>query len=158
MESADLLQISGQLDYVFVSNSELKQAISLRNNLNDGRGVAFKVKTSAVNRYMVRPTVGVVPPGASLNVRIYMVAQQQYSDDLRNCKDRFLIQCAPTDLPSVADVTPEVFNSSLRQDIKLKVTVVRSLSAALHEPYSKLFTDYKEDQKSNGISFACLAV
>jgi hypothetical protein len=125
MEGVDLLQISpAQLDYVFVSNSELKQTVSLRNILTDGRGVAFKVKTSAVSRYMVRPTLGIVPSGASLNVRIYMVAQQHYSDELRNCKDRFLIQCVPTELQSAVDVTPQIFENSTRQDVKLKVTVV----------------------------------
>lgn len=125
MEATDLLQISPtQLDYVFVSNTELKQTLSLRNNLDDGRSVAFKVKTSAVSRYMVRPTVGIVQAGTSRNVRIYMVPQPQYSDELRSCKDRFLIQSVPTDLLSEADITPETFSSSNRQDVKLHVTVV----------------------------------
>lgn len=130
MEGTDLLQISPtQLEYVFVSNTELKQTLSLRNTLSDGRNVAFKVKTSAVSRYMVRPTVGIVPAGTSRNVRIYMVPQSQYSDDLRSCKDRFLIQCVPTDLASVGDLTSDTFASSNRQDAKLHVSVVGSILA-----------------------------
>ncbi len=125
MEGTDLLQISPtQLDYVFVSNTELKQTISLRNTLTDGRNVAFKVKTSAVSRYMVRPTVGIVPAGRSVNVRIYMVPQPQYSDDLRSCKDRFLIQCVPTEAASVGDLTSDTFVVNNRQDVKLHVSVV----------------------------------
>ncbi len=51
MEGIDLLAIQpGQLEYVFASNIELKATLSLKNLLSDGRGVAFKVKTSAVNR------------------------------------------------------------------------------------------------------------
>ena len=52
MEGIDLLAIQpGQLEYVFASNIELKATLSLKNLLPDGRGVAFKVKTSAVNRW-----------------------------------------------------------------------------------------------------------
>ena len=125
MDCTDLLQISPtQLDYVFVSNTELKQTLSLRNTLTDGRSVAFKIKTSAVSRYMVRPTVGIVPAGRSVNVRIYMVPQSQYSDELRSCKDRFLIQCVPTEAASVGNITSDTFTGNNRQDVKLHVSVV----------------------------------
>lgn len=125
MEGKDLLEISPtQLDYVFVSNTELKQTLSLRNTLSDGKNVAFKVKTSAVSRYMVRPTVGIVPAGRSVNVRIYMVPQAQYSDELRSCKDRFLIQCVATEAASVGDLTNDAFTGNNRQDVKLHVSVV----------------------------------
>ena len=51
MEGIDLLAIQpGQLEYVFASNVELKGTLSLKNLLLDGRGVAFKIKTSAVSR------------------------------------------------------------------------------------------------------------
>ena len=51
MEGVDLLSIQpGQLEYVFASNVELKGTLSLKNILTDGRSVAFKIKTSAVNR------------------------------------------------------------------------------------------------------------
>jgi len=51
MEGIDLLAIHpGQLEYVFASNVELKATLSLKNLLSDGRGVAFKIKTSAVSR------------------------------------------------------------------------------------------------------------
>jgi hypothetical protein len=51
MEGVDLLSIQpGQLEYVFASNVELKATLSLKNILTDGRSVAYKIKTSAVNR------------------------------------------------------------------------------------------------------------
>ena len=56
MEGIDLLAISpGQLEYVFAPNVDLKATLSLKNLLSDGRGVAFKVKTSAVNRWGASP-------------------------------------------------------------------------------------------------------
>ena len=58
MEGIDLLAISpGQLEYVFAPNVDLKATLSLKNLLSDGRGVAFKVKTSAVNRWGAHPFV-----------------------------------------------------------------------------------------------------
>ena len=112
----DLLQISpSELCFVYAHNSELKNVINLRNLLRDGRCVAFKVKCNNGSRYMVRPTSGIVKPGASVNVKIYMVPQISYSDELRSCKDRFLIQTVPTKLTSEGDVTTELFDSQYRQ-------------------------------------------
>lgn len=56
MEGIDLLAIQpGQLEYVFAPNIELKATLSLKSLLSDGRGVAFKIKTSAVNRLRLTP-------------------------------------------------------------------------------------------------------
>ena len=74
---------------------------------------------------MVRPTIGVVPPNASMNVRIYMVPQAQYTDELRSCKDRFLVQSIPVTDASEAQAQG-VFNGQGRQDFRLKVIVVRT--------------------------------
>ena len=75
------------------------------------------------HRYMVRPTIGVVPSNSSINVRIYMVPQAQYTDELRGCKDRFLIQSIPVNDASEAE-SSEVFRGQGRQDFRLKVIVV----------------------------------
>ncbi|KAK9917223.1 hypothetical protein WJX75_002056 [Coccomyxa subellipsoidea] len=57
-----------------------------------------------------------------------MVPQGQYSDELRSCKDRFLIQCVPTELASIGDITTDTFTSSNRQDVKLHVSVAPPLA------------------------------
>ena len=84
---------------------------------------------------MVRPTIGVVPSNSSVNVRIYMVPQSQYTDDLRSCKDRFLIQSIPVRDSSEAQ-SSDVFNGQGRQDFRLKVIVVSltSFLAGCHWP------------------------
>ena len=76
-------------------------------------------------RYMVRPTVGIVPSNASVNIKIYMVPQEKYTDELRGCKDRFLIHSIPVSTKAETDLH-KVFSGQGRQDFRLKVLVVGS--------------------------------
>ena len=76
-------------------------------------------------RYMVRPTVGVVPSNESVNIKIYMVPQEKYTDELRGCKDRFLIHSIPVSTKAEIDLH-KVFSGQGRQDFRLKVLVVSS--------------------------------
>ena len=126
MEGASILQLSpSELCFVYASNCELQNVLNLRNMLEDGRCVAFKVKSNNHNRYLVRPTSGIVRPGASVNVKVFMLPQAEYSDDLRSCKDRFLIQCAPIDGSTEGPKAPDMSGNQERQDIKISVNVVR---------------------------------
>ncbi len=126
MEGASILQISpSELCFVYATNCELQNVLNLRNMLEDGRCVAFKVKSNNHNRYLVRPTSGIVRPGASVNVKVFMLPQAEYSDDLRSCKDRFLIQCAPIDGSTEGPKAPDMSGNKERQDIKISVNVVR---------------------------------
>lgn len=52
-----------------------------------------------------------------------MVPQAQYTDELRGCKDRFLIQSIPVSDASEAE-SPDIFKGQGRQDFRLKVVVV----------------------------------
>ena len=52
-----------------------------------------------------------------------MVPQAQYTDELRGCKDRFLIQSIPVNDASEAEF-PDIFRGQGRQDFRLKVVVV----------------------------------
>lgn len=90
---------------------------------NENSLLCMKLKFVSLCRYMVRPTVGVVPSGASVNIRIYMVPQAQYTDDLRSCKDRFLIQSIPIRQAKEVE-SANVFNGQGRQDFRLRVIVV----------------------------------
>ena len=121
-----MLQISPtELSFVFASNCELQNVLNLRNTLEDGRSVAFKVKCNTADRYLVRPTSGYVKPGASVNIKVFMLPQSEYSDELRSCKDRFLIQSAPVDGSTEQSSIASVLATYQRQDFKISVTVVR---------------------------------
>ena len=57
-----------------------------------------------------------------------MVPQAHYTDELRSCKDRFLIQSIPINEGLEAE-SPDVFKGQGRQDFRLKVLVVRNFFA-----------------------------
>ena len=57
-----------------------------------------------------------------------MVPQAHYTDELRSCKDRFLIQSIPVNHASEAE-SPDVFGGQGRQDFRLKVVVVSNTCA-----------------------------
>ena len=67
-----------------------------------------------------------------------MVPQAHYTDELRGCKDRFLIQSIPVNDTSEAE-SSEVFNGHGRQDFRLKVIVV-SASCTLDISYTHLWS------------------
>ena len=120
-----MLQVSpAELTFVFASNCELQNVLNLRNTLEDGRSVAFKVKCNTADRYLVRPTSGYVRPGASVNIKVFMLPQSEYSNELRSCKDRFLIQSAPVDDSTEEPPVAEILATHQRQDFKISVTVV----------------------------------
>ena len=112
-----------ELCFVYEHSSELRNVLHLRNS-DEGRCLAFKVKCNNSSRYMVRPTSGIINPGAAINVKVYMVAQVAYTDELRSCKDRFLIQTVPVRSVSDAGLDPGIFSSPARQEAKINVTVV----------------------------------
>ena len=57
-----LLNISpSQLDYQFEADREIKATLNLRNT-HDAR-VAFKIKTTASDRFVVCPPAGICEPG-----------------------------------------------------------------------------------------------
>lgn len=99
-------------------NTEVSYAITLQNTST--RLVAFKVKTTAPKRYMVRyvfrwfgvragnryrlnvsfsPNQGYIRPGETSPVSIILVRQTQYPDasNPRNVRDKFLVQSMPVD-------------------------------------------------------------
>ncbi|KAG8792779.1 phosphatidylinositol-binding protein scs2 [Ceratobasidium sp. 428] len=54
--------------------------------------VAFKVKTTAPKQYCVRPNLGVIEPGGSSDVQVYLQAMRQDPPLDYKCKDKFLVQ------------------------------------------------------------------
>ena len=125
MEAPHLEISPAELCFVYEHDSELRNVLHLRNR-DDVRCLAFKVKCNNQSRYLVRPTSGIIQPGAAINVKVYMVAQVAYTDELRSCKDRFLIQTVPVRSLSEASLDPAIFASPARQEYKINVTVVGS--------------------------------
>ncbi len=116
-----------------IQPTELKFRFELRKNIpvtlslhNPGQEkVAFKVKTTSPKKYCVRPSSGVVEPGATKDVQVIMQAQREYPPTLADCKDKFLVQTVKVS-PKVSEITPELFdgaNSSIKQS-KLRVILV----------------------------------
>ncbi|KAJ1300118.1 hypothetical protein OPQ81_002598 [Rhizoctonia solani] len=56
------------------------------------RPVTFKVKTTAPKAYCVRPNMGVINPGDSIDIIILMMAMPKDPPISTKCRDKFLIQ------------------------------------------------------------------
>lgn len=54
--------------------------------------MGFKVKTTTPRKYVVRPSSGVADPGATVQIQVVMQSQKDFPPDLKNCKDKFLVQ------------------------------------------------------------------
>ncbi|KAG9087945.1 phosphatidylinositol-binding protein scs2, partial [Ceratobasidium sp. 392] len=54
--------------------------------------VAFKVKTTAPKQYCVRPNLGVIEPGGSSDVQVWLQAMREDPPINFKCKDKFLVQ------------------------------------------------------------------
>lgn len=77
---------------------------------------------------MVCPPTGIVEPGTTRLVKIYLKAQREYDEDLRLCKDRFLVQSIVVgDEIDEPELTSNMFRTIQRQEAKLKVVVVGTL-------------------------------
>ncbi|KAL0711338.1 hypothetical protein Bca4012_018316 [Brassica carinata] len=89
--------------------------------------VAFKVKTTNLKNYTVRPNTGVVLPRSSSEVLVNMQAQKEAPADMQ-CKDKFLLQCVVA-IPGVTakEVTREMFSKEAGnrlEETKLRVVYV----------------------------------
>lgn len=117
-----------------IQPTELKFRFELRKNIpvtlslhNPGQEkVAFKVKTTSPKKYCVRPSSGVVEPGATKDVQVIMQAQREYPPTLADCKDKFLVQTVKVS-PKVSEITPDLFDGASGSNIKqskLRVVLV----------------------------------
>ncbi|BDA48159.1 Vesicle-associated protein 1-2 [Coccomyxa sp. Obi] len=117
-----------------IQPTELKFRFELRKNIpvtlslhNPGQEkVAFKVKTTSPKKYCVRPSSGVVEPGATKDVQVIMQAQREYPPTLADCKDKFLVQTVKVST-KVTEITPDLFdgaNASNIKQSKLRVVLV----------------------------------
>merc|ERR1712096_396772 len=74
------------------------QYLTLRNICTDGYNVAFKVKTTALKAYLVRPSSAVLKPGETMQVSIML---QKLTEVPANYMHRFLVQALKTSVTQV---------------------------------------------------------
>lgn len=114
MASSDVEVTPPDLKFRFQINKQLFSAINI-NNKSDQRQ-AFKIKTTAPKKYVVRPSSGVVDPKASLAVQVIMQAQKEYLSDYSNCKDKFMVQT--TALSADEQIDKDTFSKEARKDLR----------------------------------------
>eukprot|EP00195_Chlamydomonas_chlamydogama_P000528 CAMPEP_0202919824 /NCGR_PEP_ID=MMETSP1392-20130828/76531_1 /ASSEMBLY_ACC=CAM_ASM_000868 /TAXON_ID=225041 /ORGANISM="Chlamydomonas chlamydogama, Strain SAG 11-48b" /LENGTH=353 /DNA_ID=CAMNT_0049613283 /DNA_START=723 /DNA_END=1786 /DNA_ORIENTATION=+ len=112
----DGVEISpADLKFRFQLNKQLLANISINNSLD--KRVAFKVKTTAPKKYVVRPSSGIVDGKNTVNIQVIMQAQKDYPTDFANCKDKFMVQT--TILADHEQIEKDVtFNKESREDLK----------------------------------------
>ncbi|KAG2433549.1 hypothetical protein HYH02_012666 [Chlamydomonas schloesseri] len=110
------------LRFRFQLNKQLLATITVNNP--NGQRVAFKIKTTAPKKYVVRPSSGVVEPRSNQSVQVIMQAQKEYAPEFANCKDKFMVQT--TVLGETEQIEKDTFNKDVRKDLKeyrLRVTI-----------------------------------
>jgi hypothetical protein len=119
-------------DGLKISPMELKFRFELRKNIpvtlslqNPGtERIGFKVKTTSPKKYCVRPSSGVIEPGATKDIQVIMQAQREAPSSLADCKDKFLVQSVIVD-NAATDVTAEMFDPARGKEVKqVKLRVI----------------------------------
>ncbi|OQR91648.1 hypothetical protein ACHHYP_04517 [Achlya hypogyna] len=111
-----IVKPSGALSFALVAGSAPQVLVKLKNTC-EKHNVAFKLKTTAPTRYVVRPTHGVLAPGAKLVVTV--VLQPAEVDDLLALAadvrdalpDKFQVQWLRTKLSAPASLVEDDFKS-----------------------------------------------
>ena len=93
---------------------QLLATISISNPLPSR--VAFKIKTTAPKKYVVRPSSGIAEAGSNVSVQVIMQAQKEYPSDFQNCRDKFMIQVTP--LSEGEAIDKDTFNKDTRQELQ----------------------------------------
>lgn len=104
--------------------------------------VAFKVKTTTPERYLVKPNHGVILEGGHTDITVLLVQAKKkeilvkaLDEQHVECNDKFLVQTAVIDsklvsdlngLPAhdLADVISQIFNNMDKKDVKAKKLLV----------------------------------
>ena len=168
-------------EHLQLSPSELRFRFELRRNIpvtlslhNPGsEPVAFKVKTTSPKKYCVRPSSGIVDPGATKDVQarlpgqqlwvsakvdaldravkssllqVIMQAQREYPPSLADCKDKFLVQTC-TVSSDVKEASPDIFETGIGD---IKHTKLRVVLLGPQKPPSPVPEGIEEDAPSPG--------
>lgn len=87
-----------------VLDKDIGTELALKNITN--KPIAFKVKTTAPERYQVRPIQGIIPPNATETCFIVMKAMSAYPDfdNPKDVKHKFLVQTVEVPAEGVTDL------------------------------------------------------
>jgi hypothetical protein len=119
---AECLQVApNKLVLRFEIGQPATAAISLQNPTDER--IAFKVKTTAPNRYTVKPAAGFLEGGGSAQLAVGMVAPNERPPSLADCKDRFLVEALVVG-PEVQAASSELFKAHAADVSGTKLKVV----------------------------------
>ncbi|PNH12276.1 Vesicle-associated protein 1-1 [Tetrabaena socialis] len=114
--------LPSDLRFRFQLNKQLLATITITNP--NAQRVAFKIKTTAPKKYVVRPSSGVVEARSNVSIQVIMQAQKEYAPEFANCKDKFMVQT--TLLGETEQIEKDTFSKEDRKDMKeyrLRVTI-----------------------------------
>merc|ERR1719217_354062 len=98
------------LKFPFELRKQIRCDLFLRNA--GSTAVAFKVKTTAPKKYCVRPNIGIVAPGATVEVHVIMQSQKEQPADLAACRDKFLVQSVETTAAEASQLDASTFQKA----------------------------------------------
>eukprot|EP00793_Prasinoderma_coloniale_P005581 PRCOL_00004054-RA len=98
------------LKFPFELRKQIRCDLFLRNA--GSTAVAFKVKTTAPKKYCVRPNIGIVAPGATVEVQVIMQSQKEQPADLAACRDKFLVQSVETTAAEASQLDASTFQKA----------------------------------------------
>ncbi|EEQ98483.1 Vesicle-associated membrane protein-associated protein B/C, putative [Perkinsus marinus ATCC 50983] len=117
----------GEIQFPIRPSQPVTTILRLDNNNNKKYSVAYKIKTTAPRKYLVRPSSGLLSPGESADIQI--ILQPQTGDSSIDQHDRFLIQTAVS--KSGRPLDREDWSKLSKDDIeeqKIRVTFKASTS------------------------------
>lgn len=85
------------IEFPNVLYTNVQGTIKLENVYEKKDNVAFKIKTTAPKKYLVRPSAGIIKFGESNDVQIILQANDECNSTNKNISDRFLIQTCVVD-------------------------------------------------------------
>lgn len=116
-----LLKISPQKELVFRGRefTSIQTELLRLANVSDVN-VAFKVKTTALKAYLVRPSSAVLRPGESTDIQIML---QKLTEVPQNYQHRFLVQAVATNETEIAnkDSWAQMSKNAKMQEFRLSV-------------------------------------
>jgi hypothetical protein len=86
------ITVTPESDIVFKlleNSTSCREHITIKNNDND-QSIAFKIKTTAPRHFSVKPSSGIIEPGASVNVIV--LYQYKHDDESLKRKEKFQIR------------------------------------------------------------------
>ncbi|KAK0064679.1 motile sperm domain-containing protein 2 [Biomphalaria pfeifferi] len=143
--AGSLLTVSPAEELVFQvgDGGDSFDMISLTNSLPVP--VAFKVKTTAPEKFRVRPSAGIIKPDKKEEVYVYLVPE--FNADV--AKDKFLVMAMETTVTNVADPNA-LFKDAPRDKImqhKMRCTTVSSRDKRVTSPDENLASKVEQLEK-----------